>query len=77
MQYWVAVEDASTFEVGDFGEVEEDDVHYLMTGYRVDLCQPAQIRVRDTEDHNVVYDGVVYKGRVGYNLWVARKYRER
>ena len=74
--YWVAVEDASNGEVGDFGEVAEADVQYLMAGYRVDLCSPAQIRVRDTDDHNVVYDGVVYTGQFGYNLWVARKYRE-
>ena len=77
MKYWVAVEDASTCEVEDFGEVEEKDVLYLMAGYKVDLCRPAQVRVRDTEDgHSVIYDGVVYKGGFGYNLWVTRKYRE-
>ena len=74
--HWVAVEDTSTAEVGDFGEVDEKDVQYLMAGYRADLCHPAQIRVRDPDDHNVIYDGAVYTGGFGYNLWVARKYRE-
>ena len=74
--YWVAVEDTSTAELGDFGEVAAEDVQYLMAGYMVDLCRPAQIHMRDADDHNVVYDGVVYTGGFGYNLWVARKYRE-
>ena len=29
---WVAIEDAGTHEVGDFGEVAEKDVQYLMDG---------------------------------------------
>ena len=77
MQYWVAVEDASTRVIGEFGEVDERDVQYLMAGYRVDLCRPAQVRVRDTEEgNNIVYDGAVYKGQSGYNLWVMHKHTE-
>ena len=77
MKFWIAVEEASTCEVDDFGEVEEKDVLYLMDGYKVDLCHPEHVRVRDTEDGNrVVYDGMVYRGGFGYSLWVTRKYLE-
>ena len=77
MKFWIAVEDSSTCEVDEFGEVEEKDVFYLMEGYKVDLCHPEHARVRDTEDGNrVVYDGVIYKGGFGYNLWVTHKYIE-
>ena len=49
----------------------------LMGGYRVDKRNPTRGRVQDVEDgHNIVYEGVIYKGGFGYNLWVARKYRE-
>jgi len=52
-------------------------VIYLMRGYRVDTHNPTRIRVQDVEDgHNIVYEGVVYTGGYGYNLWVASKYRE-
>ena len=74
---WVAIEDADTHEVSDFGEATEEQVQYLMDGYRVDKCNPTRVRVQDVEDgHNIVYEGVTYRGGFGYNLWVARKYRE-
>ena len=77
--YWVAIEDRDTCEISEFEEAEEKDVQYLMAGYRADLCHPAQVRVRDTDTesgHNVVYDGVIYRGEFGYNLWVMHKYEE-
>lgn len=74
---WVAIEDADTHEVTDFEEATEEQVLYLMGGYRVDKHNPTQIRVQDTEGgRNIVYDGVTYRGGFGYNLLVARKYRE-
>ena len=77
MKFWIAVEEASTCEVDDFGEAEEKDVFYLMEGYKVDLCHPEHVRVPHTEDgHRVVYDGVIYRGGFGYDLLVTRKYQE-
>ena len=74
---WVASEDADTCEVTEFDEVDDLEVIQLMDGYKVDLCHSEQFRVRDVEDgQRVVYDGVIYKGGFGVNLWVARKYRE-
>lgn len=74
---WVATEDAATCEVSEFDQVEETDVLWLMDGYKVDMCHPETVRVRDVEGgHHIMYDGVIYRGGFGYNLWVARKYRE-
>ena len=74
---WVAIEDADTHEVSEFERVSEARVHYLMDGYRVDKHDATRVRVQDTEDgRHVVYDGAIYRGGFGYNLWVARKYRE-
>jgi len=74
---WLAIEDADTHEVSEFDKVTEAEVIYLMRGYRVDTHNPTRIRVQDVEDgHNIVYEGVVYTGGYGYNLWVASKYRE-
>ena len=74
---WLAIEDADTHEVTEFGEATEAKVLYLMDGYKVDKRNPTRVRVQDTEGgHNIVYDGVTYRGGFGYNLWVARKYRE-
>ena len=74
---WVAIEDADTHEVSDFEGATEEQVLHLMDGYRVDRRNPTSIRVQDTEDgRHVVYDGAIYKGGFGYNLWVARRYRE-
>ena len=74
---WVAIEDADTHEVSEFESATEEQVLRLMAGYRVDTHNPTRVRVQDTEDgHNIVYEGVTYKGGFGYNLWVARKYRE-
>ena len=74
---WVAIEDADTHEVTEFERVTEEQVHYLMAGYRVDKHDATRVRVQDTEDgRHIVYGGVIYKGGFGYNLWVARKYRE-
>ena len=74
---WVAIEDADTHEVSDFEEATEEQVLRLMDDYRVDKHNPTRVRVQDVEDgRNIVYEGVVYKGGFGYNLWVARKYLE-
>ena len=74
---WVAIEDADTHEVTEFERVTEEQVLYLMDGYRVDKHDATRVRVQDTEDgRHVVYDGVTYKGGFGYNLLVARKYVE-
>ena len=74
---WVAIEDADTHEVSEFEEVSEAKVLYLMDGYRVDKRNPTRVHVQDVEDGcNIVYDAVTYRGGFGYNLWVARKYRE-
>ena len=74
---WVAIEDVDTHEVSEFERVSEARVLYLMDGYKVDKHNPTRVHVQDTEDgHNIVYAGVVYEGDFGYNLWVARKYRE-
>ena len=74
---WVAIEDADTHDVSEFERATEEQVHYLMDGYRVDRHNPTRVRVQDTEDgRHIVYDGVIYRGGFGYNLWVARKYRE-
>ena len=74
---WVAIEDVDTHEVSEFDKVSEEQVYYLMDGYRVDKHNPTRVRVQDVEDgQHIVYDGVIYRGGFGYNLWVARKYRE-
>ena len=74
---WVAIEDADTHEVSEFERVTEEQVLYLMDGYRVDKHDATRVRVQDTEDgRHVVYEGVTYRGGFGYNLWVARKYME-
>ena len=74
---WVAIEDADTHEVSEFEEATEEQVLYLMDGYRVDKRNPTRFRVQDVESGcNIVYEGVTYRGGFGYNLLVARKYRE-
>ena len=74
---WVAIEDTDTHEVTEFERVTEEQALYLMDGYRVSKRNPTRVRVQDVEDgHNIVYEGVTYMGGFGYNLWVARKYRE-
>ena len=74
---WVAIEDADTHEVTEFERVSEETVLRLMDGYRVDKRNPTRVRVQDVESGcNIVYEGVTYIGGFGYNLWVARKYRE-
>ena len=74
---WVAIEDADTHEVSDFESATEEQVLRLMDGYRVDKHNPTRVRVQDTEDgHNIVYEGVIYRGGFGYNLLATRKYRE-
>ena len=74
---WVAIEDADTHEVSEFERATEEQVLYLMDGYRVDKHDSTRFRVQDVEDGaNIVYAGVIYKGGFGYNLWVARKYLE-
>ena len=74
---WVAIEDADTHEVTEFDRATEEKALYLMAGYRVSKHNPTRVRVQDTEDgRHVVYEGVIYRGGFGYNLWVARKYME-
>ena len=74
---WVAIEDADTHEVSEFEKATEKKVLCLMHGYRVDKHDATRFRLQDTESgHNVVYEGVTYRGGFGYNLWVASKYVE-
>lgn len=74
---WVAVEDTGTCEVSEFEPVSEDQVRYLMDGYKVDKHDVARVRLQDTEGgSHVIYKGLAYKGGFGYNLWVAHKYVE-
>ena len=74
---WVAIEDADTHEVSEFEGATEEQVLYLIDGYRVDKRNPARVRVQDVEDgHNIIYEGVIYRGGFGYNLWVAHKHKE-
>lgn len=74
---WVAVEDADTCEVSEFEQATEEQVRYLMDGYRVDKHDATGFRLQDVESGaNVVYDGIAYKGGFGYNIWVASKYVE-
>ena len=74
---WVAIEDADTHEVSEFERATEKQVLYLMDGYRVDTSNPTRYRMQDVEGgRRIIYDGVIYKGGFGYNLWVASKYLE-
>lgn len=75
--FWVATEDTDTCEISEFEQATDDDVRYLMDGYKVNMSNPTKFRVRDTEHgRHIVYEGVIYKGGFGYNLWVASKYVE-
>lgn len=75
--YWVALEDTDTHEVTEFERVTEQQVLYLIGRYRVDKHDAERFRLHDTEDGaNIIYEGVIHKGGFGYDLWVARKYRE-
>ena len=74
---WVAIEDTDTHDVSEFERVSEEQVHYLMDGYKVDKHDATRVRVQDTEDgRHTGYDGVIYTGGFGYNPWVVHKYRE-
>ena len=74
---WLAIEDADTHEVTEFDQATEKQVLYLMDGYRVNKHDATRFRLQDEEEgRHIVYDGVIYKGGFGYNLWVASKYRE-
>ena len=75
---WVSIEDTSTCEVTIFEEVDTKDVLYLLDGYKCSMCNPIKFRVRDVEDvedvesgHKIIYEGAIYKGGFGYNVWVA------
>ena len=72
--FYVAIEDADTYEVSEFEEATTDTVLDLMDGYRVKhVCE--RVCVHDTDNGTrVVYRGVIYKGGFGYNLWVTRKF---
>ena len=66
---WVAIEDADTHEVTEFEQVTEEQVFYLMDGYRVDKHDATRFRLQDEgEGRHIVYEGVTYKGGFGYNL---------
>lgn len=74
---WLAIEDADTYEVSEFDQVTEDQVLFLMEGYRVDKHDGEKFRLQDIENgKHIIYEGVTYKGGFGYNLWVASKYVE-
>ena len=75
---WVAIEDAEdTHEMSEFEQTTETQVLCLMDAYMVDTCNPTRFRLQDVEgDAHIVYEGATYKGGFGYDIWVARKYRE-
>ena len=76
-EYWVATEDTATCEVSEFERADTKDVMDLMDWYKVDLCCYDQVHERDVEDgQHIVYDGAIYRGSFGYNLWVTHKYME-
>lgn len=70
--YWVAIEDAYTYEVSEFEKATEKKVLYLLDGYKADLSNPTKFS--EHEGKHIVYEGVTYKGGFGYNIWVASKY---
>lgn len=75
MMLWVATEDSGTAEITDFVKTTEKEVLYLMDGYKVSMQDAEKFRVTDVEDGlHVIYEGLIYKGGYGYNLWVASKY---
>ena len=75
--FWIAIEDTDTHEVSEFENVTEKQVLYILEGYRVDKNNPTNFSMQDTENgKRVIYEGGVYKGEFGYNLWVARKFLE-
>ena len=75
--FWIAIEDTDTHEVSEFEKVTEKKLIYILDGYRVDKNNPTDFSTKDTENgKRVIYEGGVYKGEFGYNIWVARKYRE-
>lgn len=74
---WVAIEDSDTHEVTEFEKVTEKKAIYILDEYRVDMNNPVEFHMQDTENgQHIVYDGMKYKGGFGYNIWVARKYLE-
>ena len=75
--FWIAIEDADTHEVSEFEKVTEKELLYILDGYRVDKNNPTNFSMQDMENgKRVIYKGGAYKGGFGYNIWVARKYRE-
>ena len=75
--FWVAIEDADTYEVSEFEKVTEKKLLYILDGYRVDKDNPTNFSKHDIENgKRVIYEGGVYKGGFGYNLWIARKFLE-
>ena len=73
---WVSSEDTGTGEVTEFEAVHETALPYIMQWYRVKLYDPEPVRVRDVEDgRRVIYEGVIYRGGFGCNLWVMHKYQ--
>lgn len=74
---WVAVEDTATCEVSEFEKATEEEVLYLMDGYKVDKHDATRFRLQDVEGGSrVIFKGLAYKGGYGCNLWVASKYVE-
>ena len=74
---WIAIEDADTHEVSEFEKVTEKQALYILDGYRVDKNDATRFRLQDEEDGtHIVYNGMIYTGGFGYNIWVARKFIE-
>ena len=75
--FWIAIEDTDTHEASSFEKVTEKKLLYILDGYRVDKHDSTRFRLQDEEEgRHVIYKGIKYKGGFGYNIWVARKYRE-
>ena len=75
--FWIAIEDSNTYEVSEFEPATEKEIIYLMDGYRVDKNNPTNFSMQNTENgKRVIYEGGAYKGELGYNILVARKFIE-
>ena len=74
---WVAIEDTDTYEVSEFEKAAENQVLCLLIGYKVNMNNPTKFRVQDAENgKNIIYEGIIYQGGFGYNLWIGKKYVE-
>lgn len=69
---WVAIKDTDTCEVSEFVQATEEQVLDLMDAHRADKHDATRFCLQDVEGgRHIVYRGIAYKGRFGYNILVA------